>query len=230
MRPKILDLFCGDGGAGMGYHQAGFDVIGVDINPHPRYPFEFHQANAFDVLRAGGVGDWCLFEFAAIHASPPCQAYSVMRAKAKKDAPELVPPTQKALRKIEKPYVIENVPGAPLDNPVQICGSAFGMRIYWAQYEETLYLRRHRLFEANWPIKGTECRHPVGISALSVTGNQAFIPQSIRFKHKIPTTGFPRDLTAKLMEMPWTRDRGVSEAIPPSYTCYIGKQLRGHLH
>jgi hypothetical protein len=117
-RPVLLDLFCGAGGAGMGYHQAGFDVIGVDINPQPRYPFRFVQGDALDVL-AG----WDLMQpFDAIHASPPCQAYSALRTMPGVGKhPELVDVTRRALERTGVPWVIENVPGAPLRVGLQAC-------------------------------------------------------------------------------------------------------------
>src|SRR5512140_2399640 len=105
MKPILLDLFCGAGGAAMGYHRAGFDVVGVDIKPQPHYPFEFHQADALTFPLAG---------FDAIHASPPCQAYSAMRTtwNARNDHPDLLPPTRAMLEAANIPWVIENVPGA----------------------------------------------------------------------------------------------------------------------
>ena len=137
----MLDLFCGAGGAGMGYSRAGFDVVGVDINPQPHYPFEFHQADALEYL----ADHWR--EFDVIHASPPCQAYSMASTqwrKSGKQYPDLIKPTRTALQKTGKSYVIENVVGAPLINPTILNGSFFGMRV-----------RRTRLFETSFPIPFT---------------------------------------------------------------------------
>lgn len=107
-----MDLFCGAGGCSMGYHRAGFEVVGVDLHPQKRYPFEFHQADAIKFCREHG------HEFDAIHASPPCQAHSALRALQKgKVYPDLIPATRAAVAATGKPYVIENVPGAPPGPP-----------------------------------------------------------------------------------------------------------------
>jgi len=152
MKPRLLDLFCGAGGCGVGYSRAGFDVVGVDASPMPRYPFEFHQADALEFLAAHG------HEFDVIHASPPCQFYSALRhmPNAKKDHPDLVVPTRELLKASGKPYVIENVPGAPLIRPTMLCGTMFGLGTGNAD------LRRHRIFETNWILhlaQGMVCKH-----------------------------------------------------------------------
>lgn len=137
-RPLLLDLFCGAGGAAMGYHRAGFDVIGVDLNPQPRYPFEFHQCDALEWL------SYEQNEFDAIHASPPCQRYTAL-AKGNNanvdDYPDLIAPTRELLQETGLPYVIENVPSAPLRYPITLCGEMFGLSVI-----------RHRLFESNLPL------------------------------------------------------------------------------
>lgn len=132
MKPRLLDLFCGAGGAGMGYHQAGFDVVGVDINPQPDYPFEFHQADAMEFPLDG---------FDAIHASPPCQVFTAL--KTMHNAGEhfdLLTPMRARLKEWGGPYVIENVPGAPMQDHVTLCGSSFGLGV--KKYDREL--RRHR--------------------------------------------------------------------------------------
>lgn len=120
VRPLLLDLFCGAGGAAMGYYHAGFDIVGVDIEPQPRYPFTFHQGDALEFLTEYG------HEFDAIHASPPCQRYSVAskshNGKAVKH-PALIPATRQGLKKSQRPWVIENVIGAPLMEPIILCGT-----------------------------------------------------------------------------------------------------------
>ena len=131
---KLLDLFCGAGGAAMGYHRAGFDdITGVDIKPMPRYPFKFIQGDALEYLAAHGA------EYDVIHASPPCQAYSIMQHAnhMRKDHPDLVDSVRDALKQTGKPWIIENVPGAPLIDPILLCGLSFGLRVI-----------RHRLFES----------------------------------------------------------------------------------
>ena len=132
MRPRLLDLFCGAGGAGMGYSRAGFEVVGVDIAPQKHYPFEFHQADALEYLAQHGA------EFDAIHASPPCQRYSAIThaKRTENNYPDLIPSTREALIKCDRPYVIENVPRAPLINPLILCGTMFDLHVI-----------RHRLFE-----------------------------------------------------------------------------------
>lgn len=127
---RLLDLFCGAGGAAMGYYRAGFEVVGVDIKPQPNFPFEFHQANALDFPVDG---------FDIIHASPPCQAHTCLNVmwNAKKHA-DFVEPTREKLKASGLPYIIENVPGAPLIDPIKLCGSMFGLGA--GPYD----LRRHR--------------------------------------------------------------------------------------
>lgn len=161
MRPRLLDLFCGAGGAGMGYHRAGFDVVGVDIAPQPHYPFEFHQADAltfpFDV-----------FGFAAVHASPPCQEYSVTRSLHRAEYPTLVEAVRARLLGTGLRYVIENVVGAPLTNCVTLCGSSFGLGV-----------RRHRRFETNWTVwSPPQCRHDLQPAPIDVTGGGPTKPWS----------------------------------------------------
>ena len=151
-RPRLLDLFCGAGGAAMGYHRAGFEVVGVDINPQPRYPFEFHQADALEYPLAG---------FDAIHASPPCQRFSTMTKRWARSSShsDLIEPTRSRLRESMLPYVIENVAGAPLVGPIRLCGSSFGLPV-----------RRHRLFEmSSPPLLVPPCQHDG--PALQVTGH-----------------------------------------------------------
>src|SRR5690606_38371919 len=135
---RILDLFCKAGGCSVGYHRAGFEVIGVDIDPQPNYPFEFIQADAIETLKSMLRNDNKLagYTFDAIHASPPCQKYSgiqglaVARNGGYKDHVDLVEPTRTLITDSGLPYVIENVVGAPIHNPVTLCGSMFGLKVY----------------------------------------------------------------------------------------------------
>ena len=139
MKPRLLDLFCGAGGAAMGYSRAGFEVVGVDINPQKNYPFEFRQADAMEFLDdLDGLEG-----YAAVHASPPCQAYSAgsrMRTGSAKVHPKLIEPIRDSLELLDISYVIENVVGAPLRRDFVLCGSMFDLPV-----------RRHRIFETNWP-------------------------------------------------------------------------------
>lgn len=206
-KPRLLDLFCGAGGAGMGYHRAGFDVTGVDLGAQRHYPFDFVRADALDYLAAHG------HEFDVIHASPPCQAYSITGNLARSQGHEastvdLVAPTRDLLRSIGRPYVIENVPNSPLINPVTLCGSAFGLGV-----------RRHRLFESSELLFGVECDHKRQGRPIGVYGSKM---------DDIPAGG----RTARTLEegqaamgidwMPWS---SLVLAIPPDYTAHLGFQL-----
>jgi C-5 cytosine-specific DNA methylase len=132
---RILDLFCGAGGAAMGYHQAGFEVVGVDNRPQPRYPFHFLLADSFKVL---AKMDLSMFD--AIHASPPCQTYANVTSWRgdPSEHPDLLPATRTALEATGLPWVIENVPEAPLRPDLLLCGSQFGLKV-----------KRHRVFESS---------------------------------------------------------------------------------
>ena len=143
---RLLDLFCGAGGAAMGYHRAGFDeIVGVDIDPQPNYPFEFVQADAMTYPLEG---------FDVIHASPPCRAYSVMKSlNPDRKHVDLVASIRERLRASGAIYVIENVPGAPLETVAVLCGSMFGL------HSSRGYLRRHRLFESNILLLAPGCNH-----------------------------------------------------------------------
>lgn len=186
----------------MGYHLAGFDVVGVDIKPQPRYPFEFHQGDALEFCRDHG------HEFDAIHASPPCQAYSeATPMAARADLPDLIPPTRGVLLKIGKPYVIENVENARkhLINPTMLCGTMFGLGVWW-----------HRWFETHpfWMMSPTGCRHN-GRPVTPVEGSNA-------------RKGRPRttpNAVARAMGINWMTKREMTQAIPPAYTEHIGRQL-----
>lgn len=127
MRPRLLDLFCGAGGCAVGYHRTGFDVVGVDIRSQPNYPYRFHQGDALEVLEMilAGEGSWALERFDAVHASPPCQAFSIATLfypGARDEHLDLVEPTRRLLDATGLPYVIENVPGAPIRKDVLLCG------------------------------------------------------------------------------------------------------------
>lgn len=201
MRPRLLDLFCGAGGCSVGYHEAGFDVVGVDIKPQPRYPFEFVQADALEYLAAASGFD-------AIHASPPCQRYScaAKRAGTTHRHPDSLPATRSSLNASRLPWVIENVYGAPIDG-LMLCGTMFGLELY-----------RHRFFEVNWPLGplGPATCHHVG-KVYSVFGHGSG-------KSTRPDHGTVADWR-RAMGIDWmTRDE-LAQAIPPAYTEFIGKQL-----
>ena len=209
MNYRLLDLFCGAGGAAVGYHRAGFtEIVGVDHKPMPRYPFEFVQADALEYLREHGQ------EFDVIHASPPCQAYSRSRNNgAAKPCPMLVPDVRACLQQTGRPWVIENVEGAPLHFPVLICGAYFGLGI--AGYD----LPRHRLFESSHLIMVPPCQHRRG-RTIGIYGggtNQAHrqkLGRNIREAEKRSAMGID-----------WMTRKELTQAIPPAYTEWIGRRL-----
>jgi DNA (cytosine-5)-methyltransferase 1 len=143
--PRLLDLFCCEGGAGDGYHRAGFHVVGVDVEDQPRYPFDLLTADAVRVLTEMPR---FVDTFDAFHASPPCQAHSDLQKQSKREYPDFIVPVREALDRIGKPYVIENVEGAPLEDPVLLCGTMF----------PSLRVIRHRLFETNWPLRARQAQ------------------------------------------------------------------------
>jgi DNA (cytosine-5)-methyltransferase 1 len=221
-RPRLLDLFCGAGGAAWGYHAAGFDVTGVDIARQPRYPFEFHQGDALDVLAtlAGRFGD--VFDFDAIHASPPCQKYSVTRHNwnARKDHPDLLGPTRDRLLRAGKPYIIENVPGAPMAPLIMLCGSSFGLGT--REYQ----LRRHRWFEPSpglW-FMSPPCQHSGPV--IGIYGDHGR-------DHRRTDASLGRYFTLaerqEAMGIDWMARDELDQAIPPAYTEYIGRELMARL-
>lgn len=191
----------------MGYAQAGYEVIGVDILPQPKYPFRFIEGDALEVLQ----NERLLEVVSAIHASPPCQAYTRARKLQGNEHPELIAPTRDALKRIGKPYVIENVPGAPLENPVLLCGTMFGLPLY-----------RHRLFETNFPI--VQPIHPQHQWDNVKMGRK---PKEGEF---IQPVGHFSDVPAaqKAMEIDWLGQDELREAIPPAMTLWIGLQMRAY--
>jgi DNA (cytosine-5)-methyltransferase 1 len=217
-RPRLLDLFSGAGGSAVGYHRAGFDVVGVDCRPMPRYPFEFHQADALEYLAAHG------HEFEAVHASPPCQRYSRARhtpGSRGRDYPDLLPATLDALRACRLPWVVENVPGAPLPWGVTLCGTVFGLR-----------LRRHRVFTASFPLllPGNGCRHRPGDltvfgHCVQVTASHgtAYLASSGR-THYRPLRVSSRE-GGVAMGVDWMTRGELSQALPPVFCEFIGRQL-----
>jgi DNA (cytosine-5)-methyltransferase 1 len=227
---KLLDLFCGAGGAGMGYHRAGFEVVGIDNRFQKHYPFEFHQADALEYLRDHGA------EFDVIHASPPCQRFcSFKHMYNAKKYPNLIRPVRKILLALRKPYVIENVPGAPIKNPIVLCGTMFGL-----QTKAGSQLRRHRLFEI-YPfvsIGDLKCIHAKGYSVIGVYGGgqirmRKILPPTIGVygghgrdrRRNMNTQNFSVEDRRDAMGIDWMTGDELSQAIPPAYTEWIGRQL-----
>ena len=208
-RPRLLDLFCGAGGAAMGYHRAGFDVVGVDLEPQPSYPFEFVQADALDYPLDG---------FDAIHASPPCQfATDYKRRPAHvHDSPNLIAATRRRLDAPGVPYVIENVERAlsHLRNPITLCGSSFGLDV-----------RRHRLFECSFPVMAPPCAHGWQTPRFPQATNRA----NLRSTVEIGVWRIPLETQQRAIGIDWMGVAELSQAIPPAYTELIGYQLLDRL-
>jgi DNA (cytosine-5)-methyltransferase 1 len=198
----------------MGYHRAGFDVVGVDINPQPDYPFEFHQV---DWTEAPGSYD-------AIHASPPCQAYSVLRrANPGAEYPDLINPVRALLQASGLPWIIENVPGAPLEPSVVLCGSMFGLG------SNGRHLRRHRLFESPLTFSTPPpCDHST--EAIGVYGGGAVARYTFENGAKARNGrrgGYQGSVAEKreAMGIDWMSTKALCQSIPPAYTEWVGKQL-----
>jgi DNA (cytosine-5)-methyltransferase 1 len=218
MKPRLLDLFCGAGGCSMGYWLAGFEVVGVDIDPHPDYPFDFIQADALTVD---------FDDFDAIHASPPCQAHTTMSnrwrgAGGEADSHDaLIPAVRWRLVMAGVPYVIENVPGArdELESPFILSGGMFGLRVH-----------RPRLFETNWPIGTLPNRRPVadpiGVYGKAPDGRRLFTRKDGSIQRAASSVVEAGDA----MGIAWMTDfRDIAEAVPPPYTEFIGRRLLAHL-
>ena len=205
-RPRLLDLFCCAGGAGQGYADAGFDVTGVDISPMPNYPFEFVQADAIAYLERNGK------HYDAIHASPPCQAYTPLGALHKHiEYPDLVEPTRDALEALGKPYIIENVMAAPLikERSITLCGGMFGLRTY-----------RHRRFESN--IQLTPPGHPKHVIRTATKRRKELWAEGW---HVSITGDVGVYLGPEAMGIDWMNGNELCQAIPPAYTKHLGLQL-----
>ena len=217
--PTLIDLCCRAGGAAMGYHRAGFDVVGVDINPQPRYPFKFIQADAFNID---------LSKYDAIHASPHCQGYTALRhAPGAKGKPQQIEQFRDMLRASGKPYIIENVEEArwAMQDPVMLCGSMFGLG--YDGYE----LQRHRLFESNIALSAPSCDHS-SKPVIGVYGGHARCRSAKaggRGTKDVWKDGH-KVAASTAMGIDWMTLNDLSEAIPPAYTEYLGKQMMEHLN
>jgi hypothetical protein len=233
-RPLLLDLFCCAGGIAKGYHRAGFDVLGVDKDPQPRYPFRFVQADALEFLQRmvdGGTWEWIGPSlFAAVHASPPCQARSDLQKQSKLAYREYVDDVRELLKRWPWggiPYVIENVEGEPahdrdrLIDPVILCGASpvfasSGLRVI-----------RHRLFESNLPLVGAPCptQHPLVFTYDKRKAHYGRLDQNTSF---VQVTGGGNATVANkaaAMGIDWMTGRELNEAIPPAYGEFIGAQI-----
>ena len=221
--PRLLDLFCGAGGAAVGYSRAGFDVLGVDIVPHKHYPFAFRQADAMTFPLDG---------FDVVHASPPCQDYTATKnislaRRVHPDYPRLLAPMRKRLQEWGGLYVMENVTGAALteremDNPLMLCGTHFG-----------LHVERHRYFESNCLLFGAgPCAHRIGnvsvrrkrAEYIGVWSGVTYIDSHGRVRKRPKSCRFADAMAAMGIDWPMTFDE-LGEAIPPAYTEWLGRQL-----
>lgn len=204
MKPRLLDLFCGAGGTGTGFARVGFEVVGVDKEPQPNYPFEFIQGDALDPPVS-------FDEFDVIVAGPPCQFASDLRHRTRKEYPDLVTPTREMLQAVGLPYVIENVAPHVLIEPLMLCGSMFGLGANGRQ------LRRHRYFECSFFVMTPEpCRHkgqPVGVYG---TGGGGQMTRGYK--------GTPEEYR-EAMGIDWATRAEIAQAIPPAYTEHIGPYL-----
>lgn len=223
-RPMLLDLCCKAGGASFGYHQAGFRVVGIDVEPQPNYPFEFFQK---DIRKLNP--DWIRKHFKIVTGSPPCQFHSVLNGRNKIEYQDLIPDTRVLMIETGLPYVIENVEGArkSLIKPIQLCGSSFGLRV-----------RRHRLFESNVRFQPPACCHEwqdrsrvyvkriaknrgeiANVGVVPVFGTRQLHGDyySMTEEHLIASTA---------MGIDWMTYKELTQAIPPAFTYWLGRKLR----
>jgi DNA (cytosine-5)-methyltransferase 1 len=207
MAEILLDLCCGAGGVSVGYSYAGFEVIGVDIEPQPNYPFQFIQADAlnFDISK-----------FRYVHVSPPCHAYTTLQKQNKREYPDLIGAFRDKLKRSGCVYVIENVVGAPLIDPVLLCGTMF----------PRLRVLRHRLFESNVPLLAPpHPKHPLVYTNDKRKAHYGRLDQNTSF---VQVTGGGNATVANkadAMGIYWMTGRELNQAIPPAYTEWIGRQL-----
>lgn len=223
-RPRLLDLFSGAGGCTKGYQRAGFYVIGVDINSQPNYcGDEFVQMDALEAARKAATG--AFGSFGAIHASPPCQAFTAYRRTGNVgEYPDLIAPVRELLEATGLPWVMENVAGSPLDDPLMLCGSMFDLDV-----------QRHRFFESNVPLDppAWPCRHRIwapdrfpGGRSVERTGSSTGL---VRACVEVGSWDIPLERQRAAMGIEWMQLEELTQAIPPAYTELIGAQLLAHI-
>lgn len=204
---KALDLFCGAGGASRGLADAGFFVNGVDLSPQPNYPFDFVRC---DALTQVPVEEMRWFDL--IWASPPCQAFTAYKRRPEhvRPRPNLIPAVREKLRDSGVPYIIENVPGAPLINPVMLCGSMFGLDV-----------RRHRIFETSFPVEQPPCRHHEQVPRFPPATNR----KNLRRTVEVGVWRIPLATQRRAMGIDWMRVPELSQAIPPAYSRFLAEEF-----
>ena len=215
-KPKLLDLFCGAGGAGKGYHDAGFSVVGVDIEPQPNFPFEFIQSDAL------ALDPSFLRGFDVVHASPPCQAYSVLakRTGCGHRWPKLVAQVREQLAQCGKLTVIENVPGSPLIDPIVLCGTMF----------PELRVVRHRLFEVNFPVAVPPHRkHPLVHTLDKRKPHYGKTDDMVAYVSITGGGNCSIRAARDAMKIDWMTKNEMNQSIPPAYARHIGKAALRHL-
>ena len=250
MKPKLLDLFCCEGGASTGYSRAGFDVYGVDLFKHKndkgkavgfsqkRYPFPSYRGDAIAVMDRLLNGERILFrhslerlglaDFAAWTGSPPCQAYSITKYTHSNVHAELIDPTREAMVASGLPYVIENVVGAPLIDPLMLCGSMFDLTTIDTD-GTPLRLERHRLFESNLPLVAPKADfHDKTIDVAGAYGGGS---SDRRHAKEVRRGGYTpaKEVRAALLGIDWMTMGGMSQSVPPAYTKWLGAQLIGRI-
>ena len=198
-KPRLLDLFCGVGGAAAGYARAGFEITGIDIVDQPHYPFKFIHGDALSYPLEG---------YDVIHASPPCQAYSVTEGlHPGYKYPDLLPAVRERLLRQPAAWAIENVPGAPMRRDIRLCGQQFGLPLY-----------RHRLFELSWPAPERQIPHPRHYLRSTASGGPGAPIITVAGR-----TGSRADY-ARALGIDWPASRvELAQAIPPAYTEYLGR-------
>ena len=226
MKPRLLDLFCCAGGAAMGYHRAGFEVVGVDIDPQPNYPFRFIQADAMEILQTLTIDS---SGFDAVHASPPCQDHSPVTGRDRKSNGEkgtgwMLAATIERLSTLRLPWVVENVETAEMPanvHKVRLCGSSFGLDV-----------RRHRWFASNVALMVPPCDHgwqTPRFRSLDMKSHRAGRLASVVGVHGHLNYAGEREVREKAMGIDWMTPDELAQAIPPAYTELLGSQLRSHV-
>ena len=208
---RLLDLFCGAGGAGEGYALSGFDVTGVDIHPQPNNPHRFIQSDALTYLVKYG------HQYDVIHASPPCQRYSVTsNMHPNKTYPDLIAPVRELLNKLEKPWIMENVPGAPMENYIVLDGTMFNLRVI-----------RRRYFESNIMLLA---RSPGKRKGYTSGKGKSYSSFDDGYYVTVAGNNYRYRDGCIAMGINWMTQTELSQAIPPAYTKYIGQQVFNHIN